>query len=127
MNEIVSRLIALGKTISFMESCTGGYITSSLTDIEDASKVLRYSAITYSNEYKEKMGVSKEIIDQYSVYSIETAMEMSKVISIFANSDYGVGITGNLKETKEGKLEVFISIYDRVHDSYDQMKIHLEE
>ena len=96
MKEIVDLLIEKNKTISTMESCTGGAIASTITDIEGASEVLKYSAVTYSNEYKIKMGVKKEVIDKYSVYSIETADEMSKNISKFTNSNYGIGITGKL-------------------------------
>ena len=73
-----------------MESCTGGGVVNAITNIEGASEVLKFSAITYSNEFKIKMGVDSNIIDKYSVYSIETAMEMSKNISKFSNSNYGI-------------------------------------
>ena len=70
-----------------MESCTGGAVVSSITNVSGAGEVLKFSAVTYSNEFKIKMGVNKEVIDKYTVYSIETAMEMSKNISDFANSN----------------------------------------
>ena len=38
-----------GKTISTMESCTGGGVVNAITNIEGASEVLKYSAVTYSN------------------------------------------------------------------------------
>ena len=64
------------------------------------------------------MGVSSEVIDKYSVYSMETAIEMSKNIATFANSNYGIGITGKLnridKENPYGKDNVvYCCIYDR--------------
>ena len=64
------------------------------------------------------MGVDKDIIDKYSVYSINTAMEMSKCISEYTDSDYAIGVTGKLnKEDINNKRglnnEVFISIYDK--------------
>lgn len=96
MKEIVELLIKKHKTIATMESCTGGFIASSITDIEGASEVLRFSAITYSNEYKIKLGVSAKTIDTYSVYSMNVAREMAKNISEFAQSDYGIGITGKI-------------------------------
>ena len=46
------------------------------------------------------MGVDSEVIEKYSVYSIETAHEMSKNISKFANSDIGIGITGKLNRAE---------------------------
>ena len=96
MNKVVELLIKNNKTISTMESCTGGALVNAITNIPGASEVLKFSAITYSNEYKIKLGVDSKIIDKYTVYSIETADEMSKVISNYTNSNYGVGITGKL-------------------------------
>ena len=57
MREIINKLILTNKTISTMESCTGGGLANEITSYEDASKVLKFSAVTYSNEYKIKMGV----------------------------------------------------------------------
>ncbi|MBR1385789.1 MAG: nicotinamide-nucleotide amidohydrolase family protein [Bacilli bacterium] len=130
MKELVDFLINNRKTISTMESCTGGYIVSEITNIEGSSEVLKYSAVTYSNEYKIKMGVSKKIIDRYSVYSMETAKEMSRVISNYTNSSYGIGVTGKLNRIDINNNygndnEVFISIYDRDNNRYytDSLKV----
>ena len=94
--EIIHILQERRKTISTMESCTGGGVVNAITNCEGASEILKFSAVTYSNEYKIKQGVSSEVIDKYTVYSMETADEMSKKITEYANSDYGVGITGQL-------------------------------
>ena len=123
MKDVVELLRKKGKTISTMESCTGGGVANAITNIEGSSEVLFFSAITYSNEYKIKMGVDKNIIDQYSVYSMETAMEMSKKISMFTGSDYGIGITGKLNRkdinNPYGKDNtVFVSIYIKEKDAY---------
>lgn len=122
-SNIVKLLIKNNKTISIMESCTGGGVANAITNIEGSSEVFKFGAITYSNEYKIKMGVSKDIIDKYSVYSMETANEMSKNISLFTNSNYGIGITGKLnridKYNPYGKDNiVYISIYDSDNDKY---------
>lgn len=123
MKEIVELLIDKNKTISTMESCTGGAISNEITNIEGASDVIKFSAVTYSNEYKIKMGVKKEVIDKYSVYSIETADEMSLNISKYTNSNYGIGITGKLNRVDKNNPFgedniVFISIYDKESDKY---------
>ena len=120
---VINKLIEKNKTISTMESCTGGYIANAITNIEGASTIFKFGAVTYSNEYKIKMGVSKETIDKYSVYSIETAREMAYNISKFTNSDYGIGITGKLKRSDENNNygkdnEVFISIYIKKENKY---------
>ena len=78
---IVLELTRKNKTISTMESCTGGGVSNAITNCEGASEVLKFSAVTYSNDYKIKMGVSSDIIDKYSVYSMECAKEMSYNIS----------------------------------------------
>lgn len=130
MKELIKLLTINKKTISTMESCTGGGVVNSITNIEGASEVLKFSAVTYSNEYKIKMGVSKSVIDKYSVYSTETAMEMSKTISNYANSDYGVGITGKLNRVDINNLHgkdnvVYISIYDRNNNKFYNTKIEV--
>lgn len=111
------------KTISTMESCTGGLVASSITDISDASMVLKFSAVTYSNEFKIKMGVDKKLIEKYTVYSIEVAHDMAKNISLFANSNYGIGVTGkinkpDLNNYSDSDDNIYVSIYDKDNDIY---------
>jgi nicotinamide mononucleotide (NMN) deamidase PncC len=96
---------------------------NAITNVEGASDILKFSAVTYSNEYKIKMGVDSDVIDKYSVYSKECSDEMSKNISLFTNSDFGVGITGKLNRVDinnpygEDNL-VFISIYDKENNKF---------
>lgn len=128
MEKVVRKLIELNKTISTMESCTGGSVVDAITNVEGSSEILKFSAVTYSNEFKIKMGVSSEVIDKYSVYSMETAMEMSKNISLFTNSDYGVGITGKLNRTDKANLYgedsiIYVSIYIKENNSYENFEL----
>lgn len=128
--KIVSRLDDLKRTIATMESCTGGALASEITNNPGASEVLKYSAVTYSNEYKIKMGVSERIIDKYSVYSMETAVEMARNISDFANADYGVGITGKINTSdpanKQGENDiVYVAIYDKNFKDYTTSTIQV--
>lgn len=118
LEEIVKILTEQNKTVSTMESCTGGALANAITNIPGASEILKFSAVTYSNEFKIKMGVPKDIIDTYSVYSIETAIEMSKKISEFTNSNYGIGITGKLNRVDSHNLSgdnntVYFNIYNK--------------
>ncbi len=131
MKNIVELLINKNKTISTMESCTGGAIANYITNIPDSSKVFAFSAITYSNEYKIKMGVDKNVIEKYTVYSIEVANLMAKTISMYTNSNYGVGVTGKLKKQDENNPYgdddlVYLSIYDRECDKYYNERIKLK-
>ena len=132
MEEVIKRLTELKKTISTMESCTGGGIANAITNIEGASEVLKFSAVTYSNEFKIKMGVSKDIIDKYTVYSMPVANEMSKKISEYTNSDYGIGITGKLNRVDENNPYgedniVYISIYDASKDKFHNYTVEVTE
>ena len=49
MHNLVEKLLDANKTISSMESCTGGCFANSLTDISGASDVFKFGAVTYSN------------------------------------------------------------------------------
>ena len=128
--KIVLELIKRGETIATMESCTGGGVANAITCIEGASEVLKFSAVTYSNQYKIKMGVSADVINEYSVYSMETSHEMALNISKFANSDFGVGITGKLNRADVNNNfgkdnQVFVSIYYK--EEYYDMVINVDK
>ena len=115
---IVKILTDKCKTISTMESCTGGGVANMITNVSGSSEVFNFGAVTYSNAYKVKMGVDKSVIDNYSVYSIQTANEMSKAISNFTGSDYGIGVTGKLKKADTNNMQgeddlVFVSVFDK--------------
>ena len=123
MYEVVNKLIQLNRTISTMESCTGGFIANSITNVEGSSDVFMFGAVTYSNEYKIKLGVDKNLIDKYSVYSMEVADSMSKTISNYTNSNYGIGVTGKLNRIDKNNLNgednvVYVSIYDKLNDTF---------
>ena len=127
MNEVIKLLTEMNKTISTMESCTGGGIANTITNIEGSSEVFKFGAVTYSNEYKIKFGVSKDIIDKYSVYSFEVADEMSLNISKFTGSNIGVGITGKLNRIDVNNPYgddniVYISVYDVANNKFHHKK-----
>ena len=126
--EVVNNLIKNKETIASMESCTAGYFATTITNVDGSSNVLKFSAITYSNEYKIKMGVKEETINKYSVYSFETTHEMSKCISDYANSTYGVGISGMINRFDEfnpgGKNnQIFATIYNKKDNKYYDIEI----
>ena len=128
MKEIVDELIRRNITIATMESCTGGKLANEITNIAGASNIFKFGAVTYSNEYKIKMGVSKDVIDKYSVYSMQTAHEMAYNIHKYACSDIGVGITGKLCRIDENNDigdndKVYVSIY--YQDNYYDLDIRV--
>ena len=130
MEEICKKIVETLKTkkctISFMESCTGGFLANSITNIPGASDVLKVSLVTYSTEYKEHFGVDKNIIKQYTVYSMETAKEMSRNVSNLAKSNIGVGVTGELGNTTKDENRVYYSIYFSNINKYITKEIVIE-
>lgn len=84
-----------GMTLAVAESCTGGYLAKTITDLPGSSTYFWGGAITYSNEAKNKvLGVREEIIDSYGAVSQETALAMAQGIKRIANSSIGLSITG---------------------------------
>ena len=78
------------------------------------------------------MGVSKELIDKYTVYSSEVAKDMSKVISSFTNSNYGIGVTGKLNRVDKNNPYgedniVYISIYNRDSNIFNEFSIKVDK
>ncbi len=129
MKKVVEKLKLLNKTIATMESCTGGGVANAITNIPGSSDVLKFSAVTYSNEYKIKMGVSADTIEKYTVYSMEVAKEMSKCISLYADSNIGVGVTGKLGAVDPinpygDDNTIYISIYLKDIDKYYTYIVH---
>jgi nicotinamide-nucleotide amidase len=96
MEEIVGDLlIARGLRIALAESCTGGLLTSRLTDVAGSSRYVERGVIAYSNEAKVTMlGVQPGLIEQHGAVSEPVALEMASGIRAAANVDIGVGVTG---------------------------------
>ncbi len=124
LEDVVRYLIKNKITIATMESCTGGLLASMLTDIEGASAILKFSAVTYSSQYKEYMGVKKETIDKYTVYSKEVVEEMAYNIAKVAQSIIGVGISGQLSGNEKG---VYLCIYDTRLRQYYHDYVEIKE
>lgn len=92
---VVRRFAEQGKTLACAESCTGGLLSKRITDISGASAVLIGSAVTYSNETKQKLlGVSAETLRSHGAVSEETAREMAIGVRNLMRTDVGVSITG---------------------------------
>ena len=90
--EVGKILIDRNLTISTTESCTGGLLSSKLTDISGSSAYIRLNLVTYANEAKERMlGV---VINEEGVVSENCAYQMAKGLHELTNSDICVSTTG---------------------------------
>jgi len=101
---IFKKLTEKGKTLSTAESCTGGLIASSITDIPGASKVFLGGVIVYAIEMKKEILKIPEKVFTYGVVSKEMATAMALSVKSLTGSDYSIATTGNLgPDTMEGK------------------------
>ncbi len=88
-------MISKKKTIAVAESCTGGLVSSRLTDVSGSSKYFVLGVTAYSNTVKVNMlGVHEELLKQRGAVSREVALEMARGIKLLACVDIGMGITG---------------------------------
>src|SRR5262245_33933171 len=77
------------------ESCTGGMIISTLTDIPGSSSMVDRGFITYSNDAKiEMLGVSPVTLDAHGAVSRETAMEMATGALSRSHAGIALAVTG---------------------------------
>lgn len=93
-SKLTNYLITAGKTISTMESATGGLLASLITDTPGASAVIKGAFVTYCNEAKIMQGVDAAVLEKYTVYSKQTAEQMALACKNAYKSDIGIGITG---------------------------------
>lgn len=96
LEEIVGDLLAAkGLHVAAAESCTGGLITSRLTDISGSSRYVDQSVITYSNDAKiELLGVAPELLKEHGAVSEPVGLAMADGIRARARADVGIGVTG---------------------------------
>ena len=81
--------------ISFVESCTGGLLASTITSISGASKIFNLGLITYSNQAKIKvLKVKKDIIRKYGAVSYECCYAMVNNLSKLSKANIYISITG---------------------------------
>ena len=93
--ERVGALLAeRGLTLAAMESCTGGLLASTVTDVPGASQYFKGSLVTYATEVKSLAGVSARLIEEHGVVSAEVAGAMAQAVRVALEADVGVGITG---------------------------------
>ena len=94
-NKLIKKLYRKKFIISFVESCTGGLLSSSITSISGSSKVFNLGLITYSNETKINiLKVPKVIITKHGAVSKECCLSMVKNLSKISKAHISLSITG---------------------------------
>jgi len=96
LEEVVGELLVeRGLRVGVAESCTGGLITSRLTDVSGSSRYVDASIVTYSNQAKaDLLDVDAALIDEHGAVSEPVAIAMAQGIRHRAPADIGIGVTG---------------------------------
>jgi nicotinamide-nucleotide amidase len=85
----------IGWTIAAAESCTGGLLTSRLTDVPGSSDYVLASVVCYSNRSKvEWLGIPEALIAEHGAVSEPVARAMAEAIRARAGTNVGMGVTG---------------------------------
>ncbi len=92
---LVGELIAGGRTVTTAESCTGGWIAKSLTDIAGSSQCFGLGVVSYSNIAKQSiLGVSPGTLDEHGSVSEETVREMAAGALRQSGANHAVAVSG---------------------------------
>ena len=92
---VVDELIESGMVVATAESCTGGWIAKSLTDVAGSSAAFGYGIVSYSNGAKEQMlGVSNAKLTEYGAVSEEVVSEMAAGALNLSGANIAVGVSG---------------------------------
>lgn len=129
---IGKHLISKGLTVSVAESCTGGLISSRLTDVSGSSQYIKYNAIVYSNDSKvQVLGVPEQLIIDHGAVSSEVAKAMALGVKDKTLTDVGLAITGiagptgATLEKPVGTVYIALAIGDQVYVESPKFNLRL--
>ena len=92
---VVNDMTEAGKAVSTAESCTGGWVAKSITDIPGSSAVFQYGIVSYSNGAKESiLGVKNETLEEHGAVSQPVVEEMAKGALRLSGADIAVAVSG---------------------------------
>lgn len=118
LEDVVARLLVdRDKTLAVAESCTGGLISSRLTDISGSSQYFERGLVTYSNGAKvELLKVDEDFIQDYGAVSLEVARQMAEGVRAVSGTDIGLAVTGIMGPTGASPMKpvglVYVGICD---------------
>ena len=82
-------------TVACAESCTGGLLSSRLTDFAGASAYVKGGVVAYTNEIKQNiLRVKSETLAEFGAVSSQTALEMASNVRELFNATIGLSTTG---------------------------------
>ena len=115
--------------ISVAESCTGGLLSSRLTDISGSSEYIRVNFVTYSNESKKALlDVKDETLRIYGAVSEQCAREMSEGLYRKTKADIAISTTGLAGPTGDTETKpiglMYVGITNRYKSVVQQFKLN---
>ncbi len=121
VNKLSDELKKQKVTVATAESCTGGLLAHTLTNVSGSSAYFDRGVISYSNKAKqEALGIPEELLKKYGAVSKEVAEAMAQDIRRGASVDYGLattgiaGPTGGTKDKPVGLVYIAIATKDHV-------------
>ena len=81
-------------TLATMESCTGGLLASTITDVPGSSAYFKGGFVAYTNEMKASLGVGDRLIAKHGAVSREAAEAMAQAARRQLKADIGLAVTG---------------------------------
>lgn len=92
---VVKKLNLKSWTVSFAESCTGGLISSQMTELAGVSNIYKGSVVCYSNQVKaEVLSVSEKDLQDHGAVSSVVAMQMANGVKTLLKTDVSLSVTG---------------------------------
>lgn len=93
--QIGERLAAAGLRVAVAESCTGGLLGATFTDLPGSSAWFNGGVIAYSNRVKhEQLGVPEDLLARHGAVSAEVARAMAEGVRRLLHADFGIAVTG---------------------------------
>ncbi len=83
-----------GLSLATMESCTGGLLASTITDVPGSSDYFKGGLVAYSAQMKTAFGVDTALLARHGTVDPEVAAAMAKAARLRLEADIGIGITG---------------------------------
>jgi nicotinamide-nucleotide amidase len=119
---VLQMLIERALTLATMESCSGGLLASTLTDVPGSSTAFLGGIVSYATKVKVQWGVPDEVIAAHGAVSVETARAMARAVRERLGADIGVGVTGVAGPTRQedkpvGTVHIAISSKDHMSDT----------
>lgn len=95
VDQLATQLFAAGRRLATAESCTGGWLAKTLTDLPGSSRWFECGYVTYSNAAKVRdLGVSEKTLERHGAVSEATALEMAAGALRRTGADVAISITG---------------------------------